>query len=153
MDIILILFDIIFVIVIIFLKSYLLRWLASNKNWESNLQKSILTNIYWILTMVGISIIFLITLPILLDLLIINSLLDDYFLFTFINLTFFALNFIIGYLLISYSYNGSRIDSFVISLILLITEKVFIMIIQALVILILGSYLSIYEGIYIFGPF
>ncbi len=153
MDLIVILFDIIFVIVIIVLKSYLLRWLASNKNWERNLQKSILTNIYWLLTMVGISIIFLITLPILLDLLAINSLIDNYFWFTFINLTFFALNFIIGYLLISFSYNGSRIDSFVISLILLITEKVIIIVIQALVILILGSYFSLYEGIYIFSPY
>ena len=153
MDLITILFDIIFIIVIIILKSYTLQWLASKKNWEGNLKKSFLTNIYWLLTMVGISIIFIIILPVILNELVISSLLDDFFWFTFINLTFFALNFIIGYLLISYFYDGSYIDSFVISLILLITEKGCMIIIEALIILISGAYYGIYEGIYIFGPF
>ena len=153
MDLITILFDIIFIIVIIILKSYTLQWLASKKNWEGNLKKNFLTNIYWLLTIVGISIIFIIILPVILNVLVISSLLDDFFWFTLINLTFFALNFIIGYLLISYFYDGANIDSFVISLILLITEKGCIIIIEALIILIFGAYYGIYEGIYIFGPF
>lgn len=151
MDLIVILFDIIFVIVIIILKSYLLRWLASNKNWESNLQKSVLTNIYWFLIMLGISIIFIIMLPVILSALAINYLHDDFFWFSIIRLTFFALNFIIGYLLISYFYGGSNIDSFVISLILLIIEKVIIVLIEALVILLFSVYF--FDGIYIFSPY
>ncbi|KKM98232.1 hypothetical protein LCGC14_1160060 [marine sediment metagenome] len=147
MDIIVILFDIIFVIVIIVLKSYLLLWLATRKNWESNLHKSFLTNIFWLLIMVGISITFIITLPLLFSELMINFQ-QDFFWFTFINLVFLALDFIIGYLLVSYFFNGSPIDSFVISLILLITEKTFLKVIEATMILIIGINFGIYDGIF-----
>lgn len=153
MDLITILFDIIFIIVIIILKSYTLQWLASKKNWEGNLKKSFLTNIYWLLTMVGISIIFIIILPVILNVLVISSLPDDFLWFTFINLTFFVLNFIIGYLFVSYFYDEAHIDSFVVSLILLITEKGCIIIIEALIILIFGAHYGFYDGIYIFSPF
>lgn len=150
MDLIVILFDIIIIIVIIVLKSFLLLWLANRKKWESNLQKSILTNIYWLLIMVGISIIFIITLPILLSAMQINYI-QDFLWSTFFNLVFFALNFIVGYLLVSYFYKGSHIDNFVISLILLITEEAIIKVIQALVIIIFE--LAFYGGIYVFSPY
>ena len=152
MDLIVILFDIIIIIVIIVLKSFLLLWLANRKKWESNLQKSILTNIYWLLIMVGISIIFIITLPLLFSALTINYL-QDFLWFTFFNLVFFALNFIVGYLLVSYFYKGSYIDNFVISLILLITEEAIIKVIQALVILIFSPNFISYGGIYVFSPY
>ncbi len=150
MNIIVILFDILFIIVVIILKSYLLLWLANHKKWENNLQKSILTNIYWLLIMLGISLVLIITLPMIFSALVIDYL-NNFFWFTFINLGFFAINFIIGYLLMSYIYNGSHIDSFIISLILIITEKTVILVIEALTLIIFSTYL--FEGIYVFSPY
>ena len=94
----------------------------------------------------------IITLPLMFSALTINYL-QDFLWFTFFNLVFFALNFIVGYLLVSYFYKGSYIDNFVISLILLITEEAIIKVIQALVILIFSPNFIFYGGIYVFSPY
>ena len=152
MDLIIILFDVILIVMIIVLKSYFLIWLANKKNWENDLQKSFIVNIYWSLIMVGISVLLIFNVPLLYIAMNINYL-QVPVLSTFFNLVFFALNFIIGYVLISHFYKGSHIDSFVISLILLITEMAFIKVIQSIVILIFGLNFGISDGIYIFSSY
>jgi hypothetical protein len=150
MDLITVLFDIILIIILIILKSYLLLWLANKKNWECNLLKNIMINLCWLLIMVGISIIFIIIgLPLFSAMNI--DYLNEFLWFTTFNLIFFAINLVLGYFLISYFYKGSHIESFIISLILLIAEKAFIIVIQGLFILIFG--INFIDGIYILSPY
>jgi len=150
MDIVVLFFDVLLIIVVLILKSILLRWLAVKKNWDKELKTSILVNVYWLLIVLGISIIFTLVFPIFISIFAIDYY-NDFLMYTFVQLTFFGFNLLIGYFLIFKYYKGSHFDSFVISLIILITEKAFILLIQSISLIIFG--LFILDGIYIFFPY
>jgi len=150
MDPISILLDIVILIIILLLRAFYTNWLAIKLKWESSFKKGFLVNLVWIILLVVISLLIIfITPPIFIEL---SLTVDEiYSIYLIINLSIFILNVIIGMSIVHSFYKKELWGSLVVSIIVVISERIIMLIINLSIYFFFGSLLT--EGFYLFTPF
>jgi len=150
MDLISILVDIVILIIILILRALYTNWLATKLKWESSFRRGFLVNLVWIIFLVVISLIIIFFAPPLLIGL--NFTIDEissiYFIIGFL---IFIINVIIGIFIVHSFYEKEYWGSFVVTIIVVISERVIMVIINVSIYFFLGEWLT--EGFYLFTPF
>jgi len=150
MDLISILVDIVILIIILILRALYTNWLATKLKWESSFRRGFLVNLVWIIFLVVISLIIIFFAPPLLIGL--NFTIDEissiYFIIGFL---IFIINVIIGIFIVHSFYEKEYWGSFVVTIIVVISERVIMVIINVSIYFFLGVWLT--EGFYLFTPF
>ncbi len=150
MDFIIILTDIILLIIVLILRALYTNWLTLKLKWESSFRRAFLANLVWIIFIVIISLLVIfIAPPLFIELSITEDDIASFYLI--INLSIFIINIIIGIIIMYSFYKKKYWDSFFITIIVVISERILRYIIITSIYLILGVFLT--EGFYLFTPF
>ncbi|MBY9018395.1 MAG: hypothetical protein KGD66_06135 [Candidatus Lokiarchaeota archaeon] len=150
MDLISILVDIAILIIILILRALYTNWLAIKLKWESSFRRGFLVNLAWIILLVVISVLIIfIAPPIFIELsLTVDEINSIYLIISFI---IFIINVIIGIFIVHSFYEKEYWGSSVVSIIVVISERVIMVIIQASIYFFFQVLLT--EGFYLFTPF
>ena len=150
MDLIGILIDIVILIIILILRALYTNWLALKLKWESSFRRAFLVNLAWIISLVIISLIVIfIAPPLFIEL---SLTLDEITsIYMIIGFSIFIINVIIGIITIYSFYKKKYLDSFFVTIIVVISERILRFIIIVGIYLFLGVLLT--EGFYLFTPF
>ena len=150
MDHISILVDIVILIIILILRALYTNWLATKLKWESSFRRGFLVNLVWIIFLVVISLLIIFIAP---PLFIGLSLTMDEItsIYLIIGFLIFIINVIIGIFIVHSFYEKEYWGSLVVTIIVVISEKVIMVIINVSIYFFLGAWFT--EGFYLFTPF
>ncbi len=150
MDPICILVDIVILIIILILRALYTNWLATKLKWESSFRRAFLVNLVWIILLVVISLIVIFIAP---PLFIELSLTVDEISLVYLIIGFliFIINVIIGIFIVHYFYEKEYWGSLVVTIIVVISERVIMVIIYISFYFFLGVWFT--GGFYLFTPF
>ena len=150
MDPISILVDIVILIIILILRALYTNWLATKLRWESSFRKGFLVNLVWIvlLVVINLSIIF-ITPPLFIGLSLTMDEITSIYIIT--GFSIFIINIIIGIFIIHSFYKREYWGSLVVTIIVVISERVIMLIIYISILFFFGVIFT--EGFYLFTPF
>jgi len=150
MDLISILLDIVILIIILILRAFYTNWLAIKLKWKSSLRRGFLVNLSWIIFLVVISLLIIfIAPPIFIEIgLNVDEITSIYLIIGFL---FFIINVIIGIFIVHYFYEKEYWGSLVVTIIVLISERVIMVIIYISIYFFLGVVST--EGFYLFTLF
>ena len=139
--------ELVIVIIILILRGFFTNWLAAKLKWESSFRKGFLANLTWFLLLVIVHLIIIFYgAPIM-----ISFALDADFVFFVFNFVVLLINLIIGIFTIKYFYNREYWGSSVITIIIVIIERIIVILINTIIYLTCGIFLT--GGFYIFPPF
>ena len=150
MDSIIILVDIVILIMILILRTLYTNWLAIKLKWESSFRRGFLVNLAWIILLVVINLLIIfIAPPLFIGLsLTMEEITSIYLIIGFL---IFIINVIIGIFIVHFFYEKEYWGSFVVTIILVISERVIMVIINVSIYLFLGVWFT--EGFYLFTLF
>ncbi|MBY9002817.1 MAG: hypothetical protein KGD73_02490 [Candidatus Lokiarchaeota archaeon] len=150
MDPTIILVDIAILIIILILRALYTNWLAIKLKWESSFRRGFLVNLVWIIILVVISLLIIfITPPIFIEFgLIVDEINSIYLIISF---SIFIINVIIGTFIVHSFYKKEFWGSLVVSIIMVISERAIMLIINVCIYIFFGQFLT--EGFYLFTPF
>lgn len=150
MDPISILVDIVILIIMLILRALYTNWLATRLKWETSFRRGFLVNLIWIIFLVVISLLIIFIAPVLFIglSLTIDEITSIYLIIGFL---IFIINVIIGIFIVHSFYEKEYWGSLVVSIILVISERVIMVIIYVSIYFLLGVWFT--EGFYLFTPF
>jgi len=150
MDPISILVDIVILIIILILRAFYTNWLAIKLKWESSFKRGFLVNLIWMILLVVINLLIIfIAPPLFIELsLTIDEITTIYIIIGFL---IFLINLVIGIFIVRSFYKKEYWGSLTVAIIVVISERVIILIINLSIYLFFGSLLT--EGFYLFTPF
>ena len=150
MDPICILIDIVILIIILILRALYTNWLATKLKWESSFRRAFLVNLAWIILLVVISLLVIFIAP---PLFIGLGLTVDEISLVYLIISFliFIINVIIGIFIVHSFYEKEYWGSFVVTIIVVISERVIMVIINVSIYFFFKEYLT--GGFYLFTLF
>jgi len=150
MDLIVVLIDIIILIIALILRALYTNWLAIKLKWESSFRRGFLVNLVWIILLVVISLLIIfITPPIFIELSLTGDEINSIYLI--ISFVIFIINIIVGTFIVHSFYEKEYWGSILVTIILVISERVIMVIINISIYFFLGVMFT--SGFYLFTPF